>query len=181
MTISEKKKLERHTFRKLRDEISLNQRENVEKNVKLYVDYIFLDTQERQRFSQVAHEYLIEVVQTKINKTIPVNAAEPNTTSLNALSHPVKELIWVIQPNKFKDKSFTQTRGGNQNFNFTDQYDYSGFTGACSEMCIRIGVFRQPPQDARELFKNYFLRVHLFEDVAKWLHICNIVLKCRWS
>ena len=38
MTISEKKKLERHTFRKLRDEISLNQRENVEKKVKLYVD-----------------------------------------------------------------------------------------------------------------------------------------------
>jgi len=38
MTISEKKRLERHTFRKLRDEISLNQRENVEKNVKLYID-----------------------------------------------------------------------------------------------------------------------------------------------
>ena len=38
MTIFEKKKLERNTFRKLRDEISLNQRENVEKNVKLYVD-----------------------------------------------------------------------------------------------------------------------------------------------
>ena len=38
MNISEKKKLERHTFRKLRDEISFNQRENVEKNVKLYVD-----------------------------------------------------------------------------------------------------------------------------------------------
>ena len=38
MTISEKKILERHTFTKLRDEISLKQRENVEKNVKLYVD-----------------------------------------------------------------------------------------------------------------------------------------------
>ena len=38
MTIFEKKKLERYTFRKLRDEISLNQRENAEKNVKLYVD-----------------------------------------------------------------------------------------------------------------------------------------------
>ena len=38
MTISEKKKLERYTFRKFRDEISLNQRENVEKNVKLYLD-----------------------------------------------------------------------------------------------------------------------------------------------
>ena len=38
MTIFERKKLERDTFRKLRDEISSNQRKNVEKNVKLYVD-----------------------------------------------------------------------------------------------------------------------------------------------
>ena len=38
MTIFENKKLERDTFRKLRNKISLNQRENVEKNVKLYVD-----------------------------------------------------------------------------------------------------------------------------------------------
>ena len=38
MTIFERKKLERDTFRKLRNDISLNQRENVEKNVKLYVD-----------------------------------------------------------------------------------------------------------------------------------------------
>ena len=38
MMIFENKKLERDTFRKLRDKISLNQRENVEKNVKLYVD-----------------------------------------------------------------------------------------------------------------------------------------------
>ena len=38
MTIFENKKLERDTFRKLRDGISLNQRENVEKNVRLYID-----------------------------------------------------------------------------------------------------------------------------------------------
>jgi len=38
MTIFERKKLERDTFRKLRDEITFNQKENVEKNVKLYVD-----------------------------------------------------------------------------------------------------------------------------------------------
>ena len=38
MTILENKKLERYKFRKLRDGISLNQRENVEKNVRLYVD-----------------------------------------------------------------------------------------------------------------------------------------------
>jgi len=38
MDIFEKKKLERDTFRKLRDEISLTQRENVQKNVKIFVD-----------------------------------------------------------------------------------------------------------------------------------------------
>ena len=38
MTIFERKKLERDTFTKLRNEISVNQRENVEKNVKIYVD-----------------------------------------------------------------------------------------------------------------------------------------------
>ena len=38
MNIFEKKKLERNTFRTLRDESSISQRENVEKNVKLYVD-----------------------------------------------------------------------------------------------------------------------------------------------
>ena len=40
MTIFENKKLERDTYRKLRDGISLNQRENVEKNVRLYIDTI---------------------------------------------------------------------------------------------------------------------------------------------
>ena len=38
MNIFEKKKFERDTFRKLRNEISINQRKNVEKNVKQYVD-----------------------------------------------------------------------------------------------------------------------------------------------
>ena len=38
MTIFENKKFERDTFRKLRDGISPNQRENVEKNVRLYID-----------------------------------------------------------------------------------------------------------------------------------------------
>ena len=41
MIIFEKKKLERDSFKTLRDEISLNQMENVEKNVKLYLDSIF--------------------------------------------------------------------------------------------------------------------------------------------
>ena len=43
MTIFEKKKLEREMFKKLRDEISLSQRENVEENVKRFVDSFIIN------------------------------------------------------------------------------------------------------------------------------------------
>ncbi len=58
---------------------------------KLYVDYIYLDTDERRRFAQVSHEYLIEQVQFTGSETISGN--NKNVT-LN-FNHPVKELIWV--------------------------------------------------------------------------------------
>ena len=56
---------------------------------KLYADYIYLDTDERRRFAQVSHEYLIEQVQTQdFSRT-----TSKDTHSLT-FNHPVKELIW---------------------------------------------------------------------------------------
>ena len=51
----------------------------------LFCDYIYLDTDERRRFAQVSHEYLIEQVQ--------VGSLAAGTGDLN-FNHPVKELIW---------------------------------------------------------------------------------------
>ena len=53
---------------------------------KLWADYIYLDTDERRRFAQVSHEYLIEQLQYE-SKT------GGGTMDLN-FNHPVKELIW---------------------------------------------------------------------------------------
>ena len=91
----------------------------------VYVDYIYLDTEERRRFASVAHEYLIEQVQFKGEENI--NALS-NSIKIN-FTHPVKELVWVIQPTNFVQKDYTQSRAGRQYFNFTDLWDYSGFTG----------------------------------------------------
>ena len=55
----------------------------------LYCDYIYLDTDERRRFAQVSHEYLIEQVQQQVSTT-------SNTVKLN-FNHPVKELVWAMQ------------------------------------------------------------------------------------
>jgi len=60
---------------------------------KLYVDYVYLDTDERRRFAQVSHEYLIEQVQFTGTETIASGSSNKNVT-LN-FNHPVKELIWA--------------------------------------------------------------------------------------
>ena len=60
---------------------------------KLYVDYVYLDTDERRRFAQVSHEYLIEQVQFTGSETVAAASTNKNVT-LN-FNHPVKELMWV--------------------------------------------------------------------------------------
>ena len=56
------------------------------------IDYIFLDTEERKRFSQTSHEYLIEQLQ--INENISIEGKSENIFPLH-FNHPVKELVWV--------------------------------------------------------------------------------------
>ena len=61
--------------------------------MKLWVDYIYLDTDERRRFAQVSHEYLIEQVQFTGDEA--VTATNGKRVDLN-YNHPVKELVWVL-------------------------------------------------------------------------------------
>jgi len=53
----------------------------------LWCDYVYLDTDERRRFAQVSHEYLIEQVQHQ-------TTAAALSSDLN-FNHPVKEIIWT--------------------------------------------------------------------------------------
>ena len=55
----------------------------------LWVDYIFLDTDERRRFAQLSHEYLIEQLQFTGEEQ-----SNQQQIRLN-FNHPVKELVWV--------------------------------------------------------------------------------------
>ena len=54
----------------------------------VWADYIYLDTDERRRFAQVSHEYLIEQLQY-------VNEGSSSTKYTLNFNHPVKELIWT--------------------------------------------------------------------------------------
>ena len=61
--------------------------------------YIYLDTDERRRFAQVSHEYLIEQVQS-LRKVGGSNGTGNglNTIDISQFTHPVKELVWIGTP-----------------------------------------------------------------------------------
>jgi hypothetical protein len=61
----------------------------------LWVDYIFLDTDERRRFAQLSHEYLIEQLQFTGAEAVGTQTSLKPKLSFN---HPCKELIWVVNP-----------------------------------------------------------------------------------
>ncbi len=71
----------------------------------LWIEYVFLDVEERRRFAQVSHEYLIEQVQLIESPCMPDSIKTINLS----FNHPVKELIWVIK-------------------GFEDSKEYSNFT-----------------------------------------------------
>jgi hypothetical protein len=92
----------------------------------LYVDYVFLDTDERRRMAQNPHEYLIEQLQFTGDESV---GSSSNKIKLN-FNHPVKELIWVVQPDKNVDYCSSLESGsvlnrllGAQPFNYTDAVD----------------------------------------------------------
>ena len=92
----------------------------------LYVDYVFLDTDERRRMAQNPHEYLIEQLQFTGDESV---GSSSNKIKLN-FNHPCKELIWVVQPDENVDycASFDCAEHlfnvfGAQPFNYTDAVD----------------------------------------------------------
>jgi hypothetical protein len=65
-------------------------------DAQLWVDYIFLDTDERRRFAQHSHEYLIEQLQFTGADTVTKNA---NRSMRMTFNHPCKELVWAVRSN----------------------------------------------------------------------------------
>jgi len=120
----------------------------------LYVDYIFLDTDERRKMAQNPHEYLIEQLQFTGDESV---GSSSNKIKLN-FNHPCKELVWVVQPDANVDYCSSLESGsllfktlGAQPFNYTDAVDalpnaihaFGGPTGVASFISAS-GLFDMP-------------------------------------
>ena len=78
----------------------------------VWANYIYLDTEERRRFAQKGHEYLIEQVQHTGGDSV-VNDASTQLIRLS-FNHPVKELIWC-----YTNPNFSATANLNHMWNFS--------------------------------------------------------------
>ena len=150
---------------------------------KLWAQYIYLDTDERRRFAQVSHEYLIEQLQFQ-------NTSASTSMELN-FNHPVKELIWGREPATTSTSSTTsgpailQVEGTELNYHlklnghdrfaprhhfyFSRQqvYDHhTGYGGTLVEDSILVYSFALKPEEHQPSGTCNFSRIDTAELVA---------------
>jgi len=80
----------------------------------VWANYVYLDTEERRRFAQKGHEYLIEQVQHTGGDSITASGNPGAQTVRLSFNHPVKELVWCYQN--------TTSTAYNSMWNFTGGY-----------------------------------------------------------
>jgi hypothetical protein len=79
----------------------LNNGTGVFNNGSLLVDYVYIDTEERRRFAQIGHEYLINQLQFTGTQAVTQN---PLRVTLQ-FNHPSKEFIWRIVSGAYWNKN----------------------------------------------------------------------------
>jgi len=118
------------------------------KDMALYIDYIYLDVDERRRFAQQSHEYLIDQLQFGLQQTLTTASARIDLT----LNHPVKELVWVFQDARKTDCGSTLTA----NIGFTQPFSYDDIANRA-----RLQINGQDRFDER--YGDYFWRVQPYQ------------------
>jgi hypothetical protein len=95
-------------------------------NVRLLVEYVFLDRAERKRFAQSTHEYLIET--TQYNVLHPTGASPFVRLDLN---NPCKFLVWFCQPESYR-----------HNPDGTNKCQWNNFAPSPNEQSLDVSYIR---------------------------------------
>lgn len=118
-------------------------------NCKCWVDYIFLDMDERKKFANSPHEYLIDQLQ--FSEDFSVSNFAGNISRQLFFNHPVKEIYWINILNTYLQQNI-QT--GNQQLNYSVTTNSETFK---SGLIYLNGVerFQSRPSSYFRLVQNY--------------------------
>lgn len=90
----------------------------------LYVNYAFLDSEERRRYAQTSHEYLVTQVQTSGSESIAPSTSTRKTTNVRLnLNHPCKFLAWVMKKPGVHGKFTTSSALDETNDSYAPLYE----------------------------------------------------------
>ena len=139
-------------------------------DVRLYGDYVYLDTEERRRFVANTHEYLIEQIQ----YTPPVTITEGvNTQNVRLeFNHPLRELIWVVQ------RDIMNTTHEWFNFGSTSSYESGISRDILQDGNLQVdGYDRFDPRDSGYFRIVQPYQYHTTTDIKKFIYVYSFALR----
>jgi hypothetical protein len=148
---------------------------------KLWVDYIFLDTDERRRFAQLSHEYLIEQLQFTgtDNITSSTNADGMKSMRMN-FNHPCKELVWAIKNTNagvYWNNFSTATPLSGVNTTLNDYYNSTNPVMQAKIMLNGNDRFAQRKGEYFSLVQPYQHHENTPDDFHKGINVYSFALK----
>ena len=139
-------------------------------DLRLWGDYMYLDTEERRRFVANTHEYLIEQVQytPKISLSKDVNIHNVRLE----FNHPLRELIWIIQ------RDVMQTTHEWFNFGSTSAYEAGQSRDILQDTTLQVdGYDRFDTRDAGYFRIVQPYQYHTNADVKKFIYLYSFALR----
>jgi len=139
-------------------------------DLRLWGDYIYLDTEERRRFVANTHEYLIEQIQYTPHVSVPLGI---NTQNIRLeFNHPLRELIWVIQ------RDVMQTTHEWFNFGSTSLYEAGLSRDILQDATLQVdGYDRFDTRDAGYFRLVQPFQFHTSTDVKKFIYCYSFALR----
>jgi hypothetical protein len=130
------------------------------KDCYLLVDYVFLDQEERTKFVDSRHDYLIEQIQTINEKTIDSS----NKTFRVEGIHPTKLMVWIVQYSYLRDKN------NNDTFNYTDSYKYDDNKLLGNSLVKKETIIMNGQERLSERDYNYFNYIQPYQYFPKFVN-----------
>ena len=138
-------------------------------DVRLYCDYIYLDTNERKFFAQNTHIYLIEQVQFSGNTSYQTSQ-DSNKISLE-FNHPCKELLWVTQ--------MDLSRTFNEHLNFSSSVDITYGDNPIENSLLYINGQERFSQRNADHFRLEIPYKRHTRVPDNFIYVCIVFIKTR--
>lgn len=138
--------------------------------IRMWGDYVYLDTEERRRFVSNTHEYLIEQIQYTPKISLPEGINTHNVRM--EFNHPLREIFWVVQ------RDIMQTTHEWFNFGSSSAYEPGQSRDMLQDATLQVDGYDR--FDARD--SGYFRLVqpyqyHTTTDVKQFIYMYSFALR----